>query len=359
MIRVLVVEDSPTLRQLVCEVLRTDSELSIVGEARNGLEAVRLCHELQPDVVTMDIRMPEMDGFEAIRCIMDESPRPVVVLTSTMSDRELGISFKAVEAGALSVIGKPGGLPGRDARADRLVAEVKVMAGVKVVRRHRHLMQRVQESRPVATISGTDAGRGRSEGRRPARIIAIGASTGGPPAVQLILQQLPARTPVPVVMVQHISKGFVRPMARWLDGSTPLRVTVAEHGETLQAGSAYLAPDDAHLTVGIGGKAALDPSGLVGGHRPSVSVLFDSVARRYGSGAAGVILTGMGRDGADGLKAMRDAGALTIAQDEGTCVVFGMPKAAIEAGAAGEVLPLGQIGARLRAVAGVEATLPQ
>ena len=339
MIRVLIVDDSPTLRYLIRTTLESDPEVQVVGEARNGEEAIALCHKLEPDIITMDIQMPKMDGYQAIRRIMAESARPIVVLTSTMSDIQLGISFKALEAGALMVLGKPHGLPGEDPEADRLIAHVKAMAGVKVVARRRWLQRETPEPPPRQPCPRPAAG--------PVRLIAIGASTGGPPALQVILSGLSPTLSVPIVVVQHISPGFVQGLAHWLDQTTPLRVKVAESGESLQPGTVYLAPDGKHLQVTENTMAWLRDSPPVDGHRPSATALFESVAQTYGARAVGVLLTGMGGDGAQGLKALWDAGGLTIAQDEATCVIFGMPKQAIALGAATEVLPLPQIGTRL------------
>ncbi len=358
MIRVLVVDDSPTLRRLIRSVLESDRELQVVGEACNGEEAIVLCHKLEPDIITMDIQMPKMNGYQAIRHIMAESARPIVVLTSTQSDIQLGISFKALEVGALMVLGKPHGMPGEDPEADQLIAQVKAMAEVKVVRRRWWLLDESSSSRPgkpaLSGAGGSAAARKNKSGApvsRPAtgpvRIIAVGASTGGPPAMQIIFGQLPAELPVPVVVVQHISQGFVGGLARWLDETLPLKVKVAENGEHLRPGTVYIAPDDRHLLVTPGDLVRLRALPAVDGHRPSVTALFESVAHHYGPTAVGVLLTGMGSDGARGLKALHDAGGRTIAQDKATCVVFGMPQQGIALGVAQEVLSLGKIGVRL------------
>ena len=256
-----------------------------------------------------------------------------------MSDVELGTSFKAIEAGALMVLGKPHGLPGQDPEADRLIAHVKAMADVKVVRR-RWGLQKSAQAKALSTTDPTTV-------LRSVQMIAIGASTGGPPALHVILSQLPADLPLPVLVVQHISSGFVGGLARWLDETTPLRVKVAEMGERLQPGTVYLAPDGQHLLLKQRGLVGLGNSPPVDGHRPSVTALFESVARHYGSAAVGILLTGMGGDGARGLKMLLDAGGQTIAQDEHSSVVFGMPKVAIALDAADEVLPLDRIGPRL------------
>ncbi len=339
MIRVLVVDDSPTQRHLLRVIMDSDPELTVVGEARNGEEAISLCERLRPNIITMDIRMPRMDGYEAIRWIMAERPRPIVVLTSTQSEIELGVSYRAIDAGALTVMGKPHGLPGDDPEADQLIATLKALAEVKVVRRRPWL----QKERPSSVVGRTRC----VKAGAPVRLIAIGASTGGPPSLQGILQGLPADLAVPIVAVQHISRGFTAGLARWLSETTPLRVKVADPGEPLAPGTVYLAPEDRHLLVTQNSSAMLSTAAPVGGFRPSVTVLFESVAEHYGAGAIGVLLTGMGDDGARGLKAMHDAGAHTIAQDEASSIVFGMPKEAIALGATREVLPLEQIAGRL------------
>jgi len=348
MIRVLIADDSSTMRALVRAVLDSDGELTVVGEARDGEEAVSLCRSLGPDVATMDIRMPNMDGFEAIRRIMAERPTPIIVLTSPESDRELGITYKGIEAGAMMVLGKPRGLPDTDPEAGRLISHLKAIAGVKMVTRRTRAGRSERPAGP-APFGGQPAVRGP---RATVRLAAIGTSTGGPPALQVVLGSLPADFRVPILIVQHMSPGFIAGLARWLDETTPVRVKVAEPGELLRPATAYFAPDDRQLNVSPEGRVWLLPRALVDGHCPSATALFASVARSYGSAAVGVLLTGMGRDGADGLLDLRRSGALTIAQDEKTSIVFGMPKEAIDLGAAVEVLPLGRVGPRLQEVVG-------
>lgn len=339
MIRVLIADDSPTLRQLIRIILESDPKLAVVGEATNGEEAVSLCQRLNPDIITMDIHMPKMNGFEAIERIMAEMPRPIVVLTTPDSDKALNITYKGIAAGALAVIGKPRGFPGKDLNADELINHVKTMAEVKVVGRRMPLKQKVQ-IRPVVSP--------RFEGvAGQIRLIAIGASTGGPPALQTILKQFPVEFGVPVAVVQHISPEFTAGLARWLNDTILLRVKLAEYGERMQPGIVYLAPGDKHLKVGANNAVLLDASPKVDGHRPSATVLFESAAHAHGAQALGALLTGMGRDGARGLKTMYDKGCRTIAQNENTCVVFGMSAEAIAIGAASEVLPLSDIGRRI------------
>ena len=306
MIRVLIVDDSPTIRELVRHILERDPEMTVVGEARNGKEAVELCLKLNPDVITMDIQMPHMDGYEAIQHIMAESPRPIVVLTSSESDVKYGATFKGINAGALMVIRKPLGIPGEDPEADKLVSQVKAMAGVKVVRRR----WKTDPKAPVPNVGRRD----HKEAHSPFKIIAIGASTGGPPAIRTVLDQLPIHLPIPVVIVQHISFGFIKGFARWLNDTTPFSVKVAENGEGVKPGVVYLATDNRHLHVGRKGRLWLMDSAAVDGHRPSVTALFQSVARNYSEAAIGVLLTGMGRDGAIGLKMLEEAGAEGLVQ---------------------------------------------
>ena len=341
MIRVLIVDDSPTLRILIRRILESDPEIQVVGEAANGEEAIALCQKLNPDIITMDIQMPRMDGYEAIRHIMAEMPRPIVVLTTTKSDIRLGITYKAIENGALMVIGKPKGMPGIDPEADMIISQIKAMADVKVVRRHRW-SQMGQPKMPEK------AAMPRSARLQPLRLVTVGVSTGGPPALQVILSRLPADFSAPILVVQHISRNFISGLATWLNETTPLQVKVAQAGEKLKPGMVYLAPDEKHLTVTADGSVWLKNMSLVDGHCPSATVLFESAAAVNGPATAGVILTGMGSDGARGLKTLHDAGGYTIAQDEASCIIFGMPKEAISMGAVNEVLPLEMISDRLK-----------
>ena len=337
--KILIVDDSATQRQVLREMLAQDPDFQVVGEAADGLEALELCHRLQPDLVTMDIQMPRMNGYEAIRRIMSETPRPVVVLTSSFSDRMLGISFKALDSGALMVLAKPASLSMPQEEKKRLLEQLKAMAEVKVVGRRWNRLDRPKAKQaPPKTFPSTGSGQ--------IDLICLGASTGGPPAVQGILQSLSPETAPPIALVQHINLGFVDSLARWLSETTGFVVEPAKIGSRLTPGKVILAPEKRHLTVVKGGMVRLVDSDLVDGHRPSVTALFRSAAV-YGSSAIGVLLTGMGRDGAQGLLEMKNAGAWTIAQDQKTCVVYGMPGEAVALGAAKEVLPLGSIANRL------------
>lgn len=341
MIKVLIVDDSLTFRHLIRAILTSDPELKVVGEARNGEEAVAMVARLQPDVVTMDIQMPHMDGYEAIRRIMSETPVPIVVLTSTESDIRLGATYKGVESGALMVFGKPRGLRGDDPEADELINVVKAMSDVKVIRRRWNAPKRSEATDKSHRVS-------RPVQQRAYQLLAVGTSTGGPPALRTVLGELPATFPVPVLVVQHISKGFTSGLARWLDETIPLRVKLAEKLDPLLPGTVYIAPDEVHLLVNPQKRVTLLAENPMDGHRPSVTALFNSVAKQYGPTAVGVLMTGMGRDGANGLYAMKQAGAYTIAQDEASSIVFGMPKEAIKMGAATQVLALNKISKKIK-----------
>jgi len=333
-IRVLVVDDSAVLRHITKLILESDPELKVIGEARNGLEAVAQVERLRPDVITMDLRMPKMDGLEAIRQIMAGRPAPIVVVTGVDLERERHLAQAATQLGAVSIVRRPDpAAPEHKTFVTQLIQRVKLMSAVKVVRRVRN-----------QTTPAPDNGQGRLLAKpAPARsiqVVAIGSSTGGPAALHCILSNLPADFPLPMLVVQHISFGFVEGLASWLNNASPLTVQVARLGQRIQPGQVYVGPDDQHLLVDRFGRIGLSQTNLMDGHRPSATALFQSVAQAYGPEALGVILTGMGADGAAGMQTLNQAGAITIAQDEASCVVFGMPKEAIALGAIQHVAPL-------------------
>jgi two-component system chemotaxis response regulator CheB len=341
--RVLIAEDSLTTFELLEQMLVSDSRLCVVGRAQNGVEAVSLTKSLRPDVVVMDVHMPVLDGFEATRQIMIETPTPIVIVSSTVDVRAVEVSLHALRLGALTVMAKPTG-PGAanfDESRERFISTVRAMAGVKVVRR----WGPVAPSSLLAPPSPVEV---LPERRASGQIIAIAASTGGPAALLRLLSELPATLPASVLIVQHIAAGFVTGLASWLGAGSALTVKVAESGERLTNGVAYLAPDDRHLGLSDRHTLQISAAAPCGGFRPSGTFLFESVAMVYGSAALGVILTGMGDDGCAGLAVLRRAGGRIIAQDETTSVVFGMPAAAIAAGLVHSTLPLELIAARLR-----------
>ena len=332
MIHVLVVEDSSAARELVLDILRQDSTIHLAGVGRNGREAVTMASELKPDVILMDVHMPVMNGLEATREIMQTAPVPIVLMSAT-SGSETAIVFEAIRAGAVTIVDKPKNVLGTSKSAQNLVDMVKAMAEVKVVRRWRN---QSPQSPAVMAHSIPSVG-------HQARLIAIGASTGGPQALTTIFQALPDDLGVPIVLVQHITPGFAFGIVEWLNSVASIKVKIAEDGERLQPNIAYLAPDGVQMVVGRFERICLSTASPSETYCPSIDRMFESVADTYGSSALGVILTGMGRDGAYGLRRMRESGAVTIAQDEATSAVYGMPKEAVRLGAAMYVLPLGEI----------------
>lgn len=347
-IRVLLVEDSPVARMLLLHLLGTDPLLLTVGVASDGEEGVAAAARLRPDVVIMDIHMPKLDGFSAARQIMETCPTPIVMVTASTSATDVAATFHALEAGALVVLAKPRGPgdPAFEAMAAELLQTVKLMAAVPVVKRwprHRH----PPSVPPLPTVVFADV-----------RVVALGASTGGPIALQDILSRLPHDFPVPLLIVQHISAGFAEGFAEWLAKSTGYPVHVAAQGESALAGAAYVAPSNVHMRLLASGCIDLADAPAEHGLKPSVSYLFRSLASTFGPAAIGVLLTGMGRDGAQELKALREAGAVTIAQDSATSIVFGMPGEAVKLGAAIYVLPPDAIAVTLERLVRRKESLP-
>lgn len=340
----LVVDDSAASRTLLRGILEADPDLEVVGEATDGAEAVAQAGRLAPDVITMDVDMPGIDGLEATRLIMAGVPRPIVLVSAVFTPN-LDNSFLALEAGAVTLLEKPNG-PGSPAfarEAAEVVATVKLMAGVQLVRRS-----------PPRGLDGPPPGVSMAPGpAEPLRLVAIAASTGGPPAVAQILRSLPADWTVPVLIVQHIGTGFDAGLVRYLDGCSPLSVSLAEHGQDVRHGGVHVAPADHHLGVTAGHRLTVTAGEPIDGYRPSANHLFRSVAAAFGFRAAGVVLTGMGHDGADGLLVLRREGGFTVAQDQATSVVYGMPRQALLRGATGRVLPLEDIPGALVARAAV------
>lgn len=352
MIKVLVVEDSPVVCNFLMHILGSDPGIRVVGTASDGEEAIEAVQRLQPDVITMDIHMPRMDGLEATRRIMETQPTPIVIVSSVISPREVEMTFQATEAGALAFLPLPAGIghPEYEATIRKLVQTVKLMSEVKVVRRW-------PQSRRSAPLPRPPERYGR---HAPAHVsvVAIGASTGGPPVLKTILDGLPGNFPAPVLIVQHISSGFSQGFVEWLAQSSALAPKLAEQGEPILPAHVYVAPDGFHMKVESGGKIALIRGEPENGMCPSVSSLFRSVAEVYGSSAVAGLLTGMGRDGADELKLLREKGAITFAQDRESSVVHGMPGEAIKLDAAMFVLAPQEIVALLtNLVSGKQAVI--
>ncbi|HET6631690.1 MAG TPA: chemotaxis-specific protein-glutamate methyltransferase CheB [Rhodanobacteraceae bacterium] len=346
MIRVLVVEDSAVVREFLVAALGSDPGIEVIGAVEDGADALAAVQRLRPDVITMDIHMPRLDGLAATRRIMETAPTPILIVSGSGDSDEVMTSFDAMEAGALAVVPRPAGLghPAHEGEVRALVRKVKAMAEVRLVRRWPRRAAAPPSAPAVAAQSTTRAS-------RTVKIVALGASTGGPPVLHAVLKALPANFPVPVVIVQHIAAGFVQGLAEWLAHSSALEVRVAARGELLEAGHAYLAPDDQHMTVAVGGRIVLDRGPPENGLRPSVSCLFRSLLDSYGSATVAALLSGMGRDGASELRLLREAGAVTIAQDKATSVVHGMPGEAIRLDGASLVLPADRMADALIALA--------
>jgi two-component system chemotaxis response regulator CheB len=332
MIRVLVVDDSNSVRALLMHILGTAPGLEVVGWAADGEEAVRLAHELMPDVITMDLQMPRMDGYEAIRRIMQACPTRIVVVSGSEDRAEVDASFRAIEAGALVLVRRPYGIgnPAYDDSARALVRTVKAMAEVRVVRRWS------DARRAVRPVRGA-----------PRRLVAIGASTGGPTVLRDILAELPPGFPLPVVIVQHLAPGFMHGLAKWLSDASGYPVEVLRDGAPVVGGRACLVPEGWQAVLGRGLVCRLVQAPPEHGMCPSVSYLFRAIDPELRPATAAVLLTGMGKDGAAEMKLLREHGALTIAQDRASSVVYGMPGEALRLDAAMLVLEPAEIGKML------------
>ncbi len=343
-IRVLIVDDSPAFRELLASILQSSADMRVVGMARDGREAVEMAASLKPDVITMDIHMPHMDGFEATRFIMNQNPCPIVMISASIDKSQRDLTFEALQVGALSIIDKPTLFAPADV-LDWVVSQIRLMAEVKVIRRW---------STGTPTLSPPQVPTARlAPSQVKLQVVAIAASTGGPGLLAKILAELPANFPLPILIVQHITPGFGLGLAEWLNQKTALQVKIAQVNDRPTMGQVLIAPDDHHMTITPLGMVAVNQELPMHGVRPAADYLFKSVAEVYGRKAIGVILTGMGRDGADGLLAMHQSGARTIAQDQATSVVFGMPAVAIELGAAEQVLPGDAVAQAIKQLCGV------
>lgn len=346
-IRVLVVDDSAIARRIICAMLSSDAQILVVGEARDGREAVELAEKLRPDIITMDARMPRLDGLHATEEIMAYNPTPILVLTASLGRHEGNFSFQMLNAGALEVLEKPKDLTTtRSSQGQQLLLErIKVLSRVKVVthlrgrRRTRPTPEPIVAPPPVPALPE----------RTATRLVIIGASTGGPRVLYNLFRSLPAHFPAAIVVVQHIAEGFVNTMVEWMAASSPLRITLASDGAPLQAGHVLVAPDTHHLRIGDTWRVRLDaePRAL---SYPSIDIALESAAKRYAKRTIGVVLTGMGRDGASGLLALRQAGGHTLVQDQASSAIWGMPRAASELGAALETIPADELAAHLLAL---------
>jgi two-component system chemotaxis response regulator CheB len=325
-IRVLVVDDSAFVRKAVGRMLATAPDIEVVGYAKDGEEGLQLARELRPDVVTLDVRMPRLGGLETLERLMAEQPVPVLLM-STLTQEGAETTLRGLELGAMEFVDKSSVQPmSMLSLAEELVAKIRALGGARV------------RSRPQPP-----RGHAAGPGRPPAQCVVIGASTGGPAALQAVVSGLPAAFHAAVVIVQHIPRGFTRSLAERLDARSAVPVREARHGDAVEPGQVLLAPAGIHtrlVRAGAAAEVSLDEEPSESLHRPSVDVLMASAALVYGASALGVVLTGMGSDGTEGLRAIRAKGGLTLAEAEESCVIFGMPKAAIEAGVVERVVPL-------------------
>ncbi|MEL6351483.1 MAG: chemotaxis-specific protein-glutamate methyltransferase CheB [Cyanobacteria bacterium J06627_28] len=357
-IRVLLVEDSPVALAVLTKILERSPQIEIVGVAHTGVEALSMIPQIQPQVICTDLHMPHMDGLALTTEIMARFPLPILVISVSVQAEDTAQVFRLLEAGAVDVLPKPvaGMTVENEVLNKRLIEKIQILSGVRVFKKKKAVGRAAVDQAVAATVpvggaehSVSDRSSGISaefsaeisQWKRP-KIIAIGASTGGPKALHALLRELPRNFP-PVVCVQHISPGFLSGLLNWIQHDCAVQLVIAQEGERPAAGHVYFAPAHRHLRLSDKGEFAYWDGPLVDGHRPSITVTLQSVARYYGPQSVGVLLTGMGQDGAMGMAAIARSGGLTLAQDEATSVVFGMPKVAIDLGAAHRVLPLAAI----------------
>ena len=340
-IKVLIVDDSQVSQTLHRQIISTDRGFQIVGVAFNGREAVELTRKFQPDVISMDLNMPFMDGMEATREIMQTNPVPIVVVSSFYEPAEAGLAMEVLEAGAVTIMPKPfgPGHPEYNHTARKYLMTLKSMSGVKVVRRRPNLSnkKRIEGNSPLSsglTFQADDY-----------RLLVIGASAGGPESTKAILSELNKNFPIPIMLVQHVDRKFIEGYRLWLQSYTDMPVILARDNQGLLPGHVYLAPADKHLVLKGEGVAGLTDEAPVKGHRPSVGYLFRSAGEIYRNRVIAVILSGMGKDGVPEMKMLKDLGAITIAQNEASSLVFGMPGEAVRAGAVRKILSSGEIAA--------------
>jgi two-component system chemotaxis response regulator CheB len=336
-VSVLVVDDSLICRQLICEALGQDPDLQVVATCADGKEALARVKELRPNVITMDVDMPVMDGLTAVEHIMAECPTPILVLTADPRQQAPELTCRALELGALGLRVKPSIDDGLEAW--NLAKELKLLSSVRVIR---HLRGPKRIAPPMKQTAGPAALMPVSVG-----VVAVAASTGGPQILHRILSELPADFPAPIAIVQHINAAFAESLSGWLSNSSRLKVRLAQDGELLMPGHVLIAPPGMHMVIPFRGRVALKPGVERDGHMPSATVLLESAAKAYGRRALGVILTGMGEDGAAGMLAIKQAGGITVAQNEESCVVFGMPGAAVARNAVDHLIHGDEVAAAL------------
>jgi len=331
MIRVLIVDDSKVVQEFLYHVLSSDPEIQIVGVANSGEEAIEMVRMNEPDVITMDIHMPGIDGYETTRKIMEVSPTPIVIVSGSLTIKEEANIFRSLEAGALAVVQRPAGIGNPESALSQreLIKTVKLMSKVKITRLFPPGRKpQIEQTEPSAFVQPFE------NYLKRIQVIAIGASTGGPIILQRILSRLPEDLPVPVLIVQHIAAGFGRPLIEWLSFTSGIKLKLAIDGESILAGTGYIAPDHFHMEITNDRKIRLNSKGPENVAKPSINSLFHSVALSYGMNALGVLLTGIGSDGTEELKFMKEKGGLTLVQDEASSTVYDLPREALRIGAA-------------------------
>ncbi len=338
---VLIVDDSPLIRSFLVNILRQDPQFAEIHTATNGQEAIEMVKRKRPDVITMDIHMPGIDGFETTRQIMQAYPVPVVIVSGFYNPSEIADAFKAIEAGAVTIMARPDGPESRDFKKSsyKFIQTIKLMSEVKVVRRYSK--PSINKIVPAASVSSFHESLKSSSIRK--QIIVIGASAGGPQVLQKILKELPDHFPLPILLVQHIDSGFAQGFATWLQDAIGKKVTLATHHTEPLPGGIYLPPGDCHMGITTDGKIMLTQEAAENGLRPSVSYLFRSAHRVYGNRVVAILLSGMGKDGALEMKMLKDSGSITIAQDAESSMIHGMPGEAIRLGGVNMVLSPEQI----------------
>lgn len=348
-ISVLIVDDSPTMLEYTKAVMDNHPQLHVIGTAGNGIEAVESTKRLQPNVIVMDINMPKMNGFEAVRLIMEQTPTPVIMVSGTWDTTEISTAFLAEEMGALAVLSRPASVydSSYEETCNRLIEAIITLSEVKVVRRNPKKTPAETKNTAIKNAAPLPVD---TNPRRKIDAVMIGASTGGPLAVKTILSGLPGLFPFPIFIVQHITQGFINGFTEWLQQTTGLTVQILNDGETIQPGRVYILPDDREITEINPVRKTCGFSPLPKNQTINIDNAFCMISDLYGANAVGILLTGMGKDGALGLKTLHDKGAVTIAQDESSSVIFGMPNEAVRMGAATHVFSTDQIAQYLNKV---------
>lgn len=350
-IKVLIVDDSIFMRKLISDFVTKDDRLQVVGTAKNGLEAIKLTEELKPDVITLDVEMPEMDGLTALRHIMNRFPTPVLMVSS-LTEKGAYETIKALQLGAVDFIQKPSGSVSLDLFRvkEELLAKIKAVSKARLVKTADPIHKETVQPKAKPIVSKIQKPQTMIKGFK--QLFAVGTSTGGPKALETVITGLPADFKDPVLVVQHMPPKFTEYLAKRLDGISNVNVVEAQNNQIVSGGTVYIAPGDYHMEVrkrGAEYRIALNKEGHQNGHRPSVDVLYDSVSKLAGLKRHYIIMTGMGGDGAAGMKRAKDSGnaVSTIAESEETCIVYGMPKTAVNLGCVDHILPLHRISSKM------------